>query len=212
MNFDEMLESTYNELLASIRNPRQKESLERVRLACNFLSESKLKITPTSVEKYCLDRGFSGPRAQSIRNSRDVLLKYLNQRRSGQQLSGGKRKEAKAPLIADESVRAYVQLLEQQLKQEKGTRQRLEAGLRTLPGISVDALLSGGKSKEMAQAEGLRREIAPELLAAVRALLDERRLEKCGLEHYKGRIWAQVTHNVLLEKHELAALQKVLEP
>ena len=212
MSFDDVLAKTYSDLLDTIKNPRQKESLERVHAACNFLTDAKLKITPSSVEKYCLDRGFNGPRAQSIRNSKDVLLKYLNQRGSGQQLFSGKRKVARAPVIADESVRAYVQLLEQQLTQEKESRRRVEAGLRKIPGISVDALLSGGKSKETVHMGSPREGIPPELLTAVRALFDEKRLEKCGLEQYKGRIWAQVTHNVLLEKNELAALQKLIEP
>lgn len=210
MNVNETLNSVHEELLGSITNTRQKESLERIHVACNYLTENELKITPTSVEKYCRDRGFDGPKAQSIRNSKYVLLKYLNYRGSGQQLGGGRKKEAKTPVIENETIRAYVQLLEQQCAKERAHRLRIEAGLRKLPGISVDALISGVEVTKTVQAEGQGRAIPPELLAAVKVLFNEERLEKCGLEMHKGRIWAQVTHNVLLEKNELEALQKLL--
>lgn len=103
-----------------------------------------MKLTPSGVERYCADRGWDGPKAQSIRNSKDVLLKYLKLRASKQVLAAPRKSaERGAPAIADESLRAYVQLLQEERDQAIAAVARIERGLRSLPGLKVDDLLLG---------------------------------------------------------------------
>lgn len=210
MNIVETLDNTYESLLERVTNPRQRASLERLKAACDYLDSNGLKITPTTVEGYCLDRNWDGPKAQSIRNSKDVLLHYIEIRRSGQTVHKKRKNEKGEPDIADESLRAYVQLLKQERDQAIAAKARIEAGLRTVPGIQVDDLLRSALT-----GTPLAPAIPPQGLSdaarqGLRALLDGARLASCSLELFKGRIRHQTTRNVLLEKAEVEAIQSAL--
>lgn len=212
MNIAQTLDTTYTTLLEEVTNPRQRASLERLKAACDYLDSHGLKITPTTVEGYCLDRKWDGPKAQSIRNSKEVLLRYIELRRSGQTVHKTQKSKNGEPDIADESLRAYVQLLKQERDQAVAAKARIEAGLRTVPGIRVDDLLrsalTGAPASDPAPVAVLPEAVRQGLLA----LLDEGRLANCGLELFKGRVRNLITKNVLLERAEVEALQAVLSP
>lgn len=206
MNAQQTVATAYDQLLEQSTNPRQRTSLERIKAACDFLDANGLKISPASVERYCLDRQWDGPKAQSIRNSKDVLMRYLQLRQSSQKWSKPAKADSEGPEIADESLRAYVQLLKEERDQAVAEKARIEAGLRKLPGISVDQLLRGAaKGGAVVGAPGSTG-ISPELRDALKALLDSGRLEACGLELFKGRLRQVTTKNVLLEKQHVEAI------
>jgi hypothetical protein len=211
MNVTKTLDTTYDDLLTRATNPRQRASLERIKAACDYLDANGLKISPTAVEKYCIDRTWDGPKAQSIRNSRDVLQHYVNLRHSGQKLKPGHSAAATAePTIEDESLRAYVQLLKQERDQAVSERARIVAGLRTVPGIPVDELIRGKLEQAPHLPAPTATRINPAALAALRNLMDDGRLASCGLEVYKDRIRHAATRNVLLEKADVDALRSMV--
>jgi len=137
-------------------------------------------------------------------------MKYVDLRRSGQAVDNHSKGTSTEPVIEDESLRAYVQLLRQERNQAVAARARIEAGLRTIPGIKVDELIRAGLNGSK-HAPGLSTKIAsPALLKVILHLLDPARLTACGLELYKDRIRHALTHNVLLEKGEVAELRALI--
>jgi len=212
MSAQQTIATAYHQLLEQSTNPRQRTSLERIKAACDFLDANGLKVSPASVERYCLDRQWDGPKAQSIRNSKDVLMRYLQLRQSSQKWSKPTKTGSGEPEIADESLRAYVQLLREERDQAVAEKTRIEAGLRKLPGISVDQLLRGAADGGAIVGTAGSPGIPPGLRDALKALLDDGRLEACGLELVKGRLRQVTTKNVLLEKQHLDAVTAALAP
>jgi hypothetical protein len=210
IDLEATLEGTYEALLAQATNPRQRATLERIKAACDYLDSNRMKISPATVERYCLDRDWDGPKAQSIRNSKDVLMRYLQLRQSGQKHRERPAKSAE-PEIADESLRAYVQLLKEERDQAVADRTRIQAGLRKIPGISVDDLIRGTLSAPGADTAPVAAQAPAELVKVIAVLFDAERLRACGLELAKGRLRQATTKTVLLEKTELEVLEKLLQ-
>jgi len=198
-------EKFYNQLVANSESVRLLESLKRVKEACGYLETQRVAITPTSVGNHCTQM-WGGPKAQSIRNAKGTLFKYLQARRATQVLPAVQSKSY-APIIKDENVRAYVTLLKSQLDQALGENKRLHNGLRSIPGIPIDELLANGFKSDGAQ--NLR---APSrnVKKALENLFAPSRLENVGLELYRDRIRSPVTGAVLLEKRDVNALMALL--
>lgn len=212
MGKTETPDEVYETLLALITNPRERESLERVKKACDYLEPQGLKISASSVERYCVDREWGGPKAQSIRNSVDVLKRYLTSRESRQKLAPRKKRGELEPRIADETVRAYVNLLKEERDEERAARLRIEAGLRTIPGIPVDDLIRvgfGGKPAAPLKLTG-RLHLPHVAREAILRLLDGNALGDAGLQLHKDRLRQTSTGNVLLEKTQVLALRNLL--
>ncbi len=102
-----------------------------------------MAISPTAVGSYCSDR-WKGPKTQSIRNSQDTLFRYLQTRMAKQTLPVAAKKQSFEPVIHDETVRAYVTLLKTERDEAIGLKNRIIAGLRSLPGIPIDDLIASG--------------------------------------------------------------------
>jgi hypothetical protein len=201
----------FEQISEKVQNPRQRESLERIKAAADYLIENEIKVSPQKIEKYCIDRGWSGPKAQSIRNSPEILFAYLKAR-STSQVIRMRTGEQKSPEIRDESIRLYVDLITQERDEARAECSRIRRGLRSLPGISVDQLLSGEATALPAvQLPVSLNTIRAPLLAAIAKLSDANILANCGLERYKDRIRQQTTKNVLLEKPEAEAFQSLVK-
>jgi hypothetical protein len=112
-----------------------------------------------------------------------------------------------APQVADESIRAYIQLVTNERDQAIAARLRVEAGLRNILPISADDLIRGHE-----ETPPVAKYTYPyqDIIEVAKILLDGQRLSNFGLEIYKDRIRGSVTKNVLLEKKHLIALQKIL--
>ena len=200
---------SFEQISAKVHNPRQRESLERIKAAADYLTGNGIRISPHKVEKYCIERGWSGPKAQSIRNSQEILFAYLKSRIASQVIRA-RTGELKSPEIRDESIRLYVDLVTQERDEARAECNRIRHGLRSLPGISVDQLLNGqAAALPTVQLPGSMDAIRPSLLAAIAKILDVNVLASCGLELYKDRIRQQTTKNVLLEKTETEAFQSL---
>jgi hypothetical protein len=195
---DELLAS----LLSSNINARLRDSLERVKAACDFLDSSGVAITPTAVGNYCSDR-WKGPKAQSVRNAKDTLFAYLQLRRAHQVLPASTRKASREPLIQDETVRAYVALVKAERDEAVRHKDRIVAGLRSIPGLPIDDLIASGFKPIAAKPE---RGVSDEVRGALERLFLAESLASVGLELYRHRLRHIATKKVLLEKADVEAL------
>jgi hypothetical protein len=112
------------------------------------------------------------------------------------------------PLIPDQTVRAYVQLLEEERDQAIAARRRIEAGLRSIPGIPVDDLIRmgfGGSAISSTPANNIT--MSPVTKEAISMLFNDDHLNDCGLKLDRDRLRHTVTGNVLLEKRHVIALR-----
>lgn len=206
-------ETLFERLLEAATNPRNKDSLTRVREACDFLETSKAQVTLTSVGRYCESK-WKGPKAQSIRNARDTLFAYVQARQSAQVLPPAVGKGDFELQIQDETVRAYVALLKIERDEAIRARNRVVEGLRQIPGVPIDNLLALGFKGSQAQLPAPASALSSALPAAARSaltkLLTPQALTAVGLELFKSRVRQLETGQVLLDKADVEALQALL--
>lgn len=193
----------FQTLLADAENPRLRQSLTRVKEACDALEASRLSITPTAVGKYCDDR-WQGPKAQSIRNAKDTLFAYLQSRRSKQVLPTAAQDAGYEPPIRDEAVRAYVVLVKSERDEAIRMKNRIIKGLRSIPGVPIDDLIASGFKATAAPSKPTG--ISPQARGALARLFSEANLAAVGLELFRNRLRARTTKQVLLEKQDVEAL------
>ena len=203
------IEALFESLLSGLANPRARQSLERIKEACDFLESSKAIITPTSVARYCESR-WGGPKAQSIRNAADTLFAYVQARRGGQALPVADRKKDYEPTIRDEAVRAYVALVKAERDEAVRMKNRIVQGLKSIPGIPIDDLLANGFKAAPVMQVATPASIPPAAVDALRRMLNESNLLSVGLEVYKSRLRHSQTKKVLLEKADFEAIQALI--
>jgi hypothetical protein len=207
MNTIQTSQAQLDEFLQLSTNPRQHESLRRIHKACDYLQSQEIRITPSSVERYCIDHDWEGPKAQSIRNS-PVLLQYLKLRSSGQIIRGNKKPPSPKPLIADETLRAYVHLLEEERDQAVAARLRVEKGASSITGIPVDDLIRQGfGGTAMGRQDGQAGPLPVLVKEALNRLFDEKILSDCGLKLHRDRIVNTLTGNSLWDLKHVAAVR-----
>ncbi|MGB8419595.1 hypothetical protein [Paraburkholderia sp.] len=201
----------FDRLYQASRNLRERESLTRIKRACDYLVQNGLKISTTTVERYCLDHEWGGPKGQSIRNSKDVLYRYLLQRQATQTVERASPRREYKPAIADETLRAYVELVEQERDIAVEARHRIEAALRTIPGVSLNEIIRIGFIATPNKRVETPRHPNNDLRFAMSNLLDEARLAACGLQLYRDRVRAITSKSVLLEKSQVQAIREFLD-
>lgn len=207
-------EAFHASLMEAATNPRNKDSLLRIREACDFLESSRARITLTSVGRYCESK-WEGPKAQSIRNAKDTLFAYVQARQSAQVLPSAATKGDFEVQIQDETIRAYVALLKIERDEAVRARNRVIEGLRQIPGVPIDELLATGFKQASRDAQDSvvpkSGDLPKALRSAVTKLLSPEVLATVGLELFKTRIRHMETNQVLLEKTEVEALITLLE-
>lgn len=203
----------YARLVEEATNKRLRESIERVKAACDFLESTRAAITPTSVGKYCADR-WGGPKSQSIRNAEKTLFAYLKARSAEQVLPVASRVTSYEPEIRDETIRAFVALLKAERDEAIRAKNRIVAGLRSIPGIPIDELIRDGhlgQGGRPGQHEPKPKPLPKEARTAIETLLNQNALKAVGLELYRERLRNVTTNQVLLDKPQVEALVQLLE-
>ncbi|CAH0257509.1 hypothetical protein SRABI89_03134 [Pseudomonas koreensis] len=210
MNAAENIQAIFDQCMADSKNPRQKESLLRIHKACEYLQQQDIRITPSSVERYCIDHEWEGPKAQSIRNS-PALNHYLTLRKSGQVIRANTKASRPTPLIADETLRAYVNLLIEERDQAIADKNRIVKGLGSIPGIPIDELIrqSFGAPPSKSNRDEVR--LSPLMREALSRLFNEQLLSNCGLHVHRDRVIHKHTGNELLEKRHVEAIRSLVE-
>lgn len=210
MNATENIQAIFDQCMADSRNPRQQESLLRIHKACEYLQDQGIRITPSSVERYCIDHDWEGPKAQSIRNS-PALNRYLNLRKSGQVVRTNTKASRPTPLIADESLRAYVTLLTEERDQAVAEKNRILKGLSSIPGIPIDDLIRQGFGASQSKVAREEVRLSPLTREALSRLFNEQLLSNCGLHVHRDRVLHKLTGNELLEKRHLESIRLLIE-
>ncbi|MFL9964564.1 hypothetical protein PQR02_26555 [Paraburkholderia sediminicola] len=72
------VDNLYADLVSAATNPRQLESLERIKKACDYLEEQSVQVTAKAIEHYCVDRewGARKPNPYEIRRSYATMLTF----------------------------------------------------------------------------------------------------------------------------------------
>lgn len=203
----------YARLIEEATNTRLRESLERVKAACDFLESTRAAITPTSVGKYCADR-WGGPKSQSVRNAEKTLFAYLKARSAEQVLPPASRAATYEPAIQDETIRAFVALLKAERDEAIRAKNRIVTGLRSIPGVPIDELIRDGhidRSGQSTQFGTKPKSLPKEARTAIETLLNPDSLAAVGLELYRERLRNSITNHVLLDKPQVEALIGLLE-
>jgi hypothetical protein len=196
-------EQHYHECVASTRSKLRIKSLSAIKEACNLLEKVKAPISVAQVAKLCPQ----GPKEQSI-NNQSQLSHYVQLRRTEQKLPKVANGEITAPFIADLNVRAYVGLLQGELKDTKENLSRIMKGVKTMAPLSVVSIIGGQSGERRVPAPTSR---DPVLAACLRKILTAEHLEKFGLVLSKQRIRDATTLAIFIEKDELEAIQSFLE-
>lgn len=212
MKLADTIQKNYEELYYSCTNERQRVSLERIHKACNFLQEQGIAISPVRIERYCIDHGWGGPKAQSIRNSL-FLTGYVKFRASGQVLHTRPQALKAPPPIPDETLRAYVHLLEEERNQAIAERLRILKGLRSIPGVPIDDFirLGFGGTSSYSSVPRSGSNLTRDAKAAILNLFNPQHLLDCGLKLERDRVRHTLTGNVLLEKSHVLALKALVQ-
>lgn len=209
MTYQEQKDALYENLLAGATNSRLRDSLEKVKEACDFLEQSHAAITVTSVGRYCNSK-WDGPKSQSIRNATHTLLRYVQTRKAQQPLPKAQRNTNNEPLIQDETVRAYVTILKAERDEAIRMKNRIIGGLRKVPGIPVDELIATGFSGPAKYDHKETLGPSPMMISALAKLLDAERLQRMGMELYRDRVRHGITGEVFLERREVEAIRAVI--
>lgn len=209
----------YQNLIENSSGVKRQISLERLKEACDKL-EKPVKAavyTIADVGRFC-ERMWGGPKTQSIRNSPEVLERYVKVRigefteKSGpraDQTSGGKKQLNLAePAVAQQQYMLALAEIEQ-LRAEVS---RLKADVSRYAPMTTDQLIEacklGGPSSVVPPEEAWR--ISPDAIKAIDTLLDTQRLKACELTLDHGHLVNEVNGNVLLAKDEVEALRQLL--
>jgi hypothetical protein len=138
-----------------------------------------------------------------------VLLRYLTLRKSGQVIRPNKKASRPIPLIADETVRAYVNLLTEERDQAIADKNRIVKGLSSIPGIQIDELIRQGFGAPPSKLTQDELRLSPLALEALGRLFNEQLLSNCGLELHRDRLIHKLTRNELLEKRHVEAIRSL---
>lgn len=209
-------EEFYNNLLANSTDAKRLTSLERLRTACDAL-EKQPKASAYSVAdvgRHC-ERQWGGPKAQSIRNARDVLEKYVKLRiaehteklgpRAGSHPSGRRLLNLADPAVAQQQF----QLALAEIDQLRAEVARLKVDVQNYAPLTPDQLVSLAKGDETT-GRGPAQVVPPaDVLSAIDALLDPQRLRGCELVvDAHGYLVNEVTGNELLSAGAILALRR----
>jgi hypothetical protein len=108
-------EKFYRSIIGGDYDSRLKKSLEYIKEVCDEAEKHGGRIYVGRIGRLCREQ-FGGPAAQSIRNQPDTLKRYVDIRAAEQVLPARTGQKENGIKISDAKVRAYVLLLEEQVR------------------------------------------------------------------------------------------------
>lgn len=212
-------EECYRSVINGNYDSRLKRSLENIKAVCDEGEQHGARIYVGRIGKLCKEK-FGGPAAQSIRNKPDTLKRYIDLRAAEQVLPArGGQKESKLN-ISDPKTRAYVLLLEEQLRDARETISILKRLLERITPVEIDRLIADAFSNAAtlelppvsneSEKTGLNGVCLSEpLRRALEKITSESHLKLFRLSLYKGRVIDEMTRK-FLNKDEYQALLDLL--
>lgn len=193
-------QTNIDRMVAACDAIEQGEAEAPIRAASNSARVTlPLKITPTNIARYCRGMGWSGPSRTYLHRSSNGLIGYINAREEERLLSSPKPR--RKPSTQDESfldeipsieVRQFFRL---QIERRRAAEQELKLlkyGLKTVPGLDLDALLDPSRIRKTSVAAN---ETSPDaslpaggLSSLVARLTDFEQLRHLGMKRDRGDI------------------------
>lgn len=212
-------EKLYRSIADGEYDPRLKRSLQNIKEVCDEIEKHGGKIYAARVGRLCKEK-FGRPAAQSIRNQPDTLKRYVDLRAAEQSLRvDAGQKESKLK-ISDPKIRAYVLMLEEQVRDYKEENGRLKKLFEGIAPVEIDQLISDSFSNKaplrlpsVLSEPGKSRVNGSRLSKAARQALEkitcESHLRMFGLDLYNKNI-VNATFAEFLNKNEYQALLDLL--
>lgn len=208
----------YENVVANTTEPKRLTSLERVKGACDALDkQSKTKsFNLADVGRYC-EKQWGGPKTQSIRNSTDILERYVKLRIAEHAESLAMSPNASIPEgkglnLADPALAQQQYMLAlAEIEQLRREVTRLKADVDHYAPMTTEQLLAMVRGDEEPAVELLPALPRP-ALDAIRTLLDPEKLQQCELvidQH--NYLVHEISGNELLSASQVAALQTLIE-
>lgn len=209
----------YENLLMNTTESTRLLSLKRLKDACDFFCNNKKSkaFTLADIGRYC-ETTWGGPKTQSIRNSTDVLERYVKLRiaEHSTSLSLSPSEMASAnnslnlanPAIAHQQYMLALAEVEQ-LRQEVS---RLKVDIKRYTPLTTDQLLAAaGRDSVVSIILESSGGLPLAALEAIRTLLDPARLSQCEMviDHHNYLVH-EISRNELLSANQVASLQALI--
>lgn len=179
----------WDQLLADTKSGKRKNSLKRVKEACDFIEAIPAGITIAAVGRYC-ENEWGAPITQSLRNDPKGYSLYINARKAEQRFKPGKPSKAPeddGPPISDEIVREYVNhlraIIESQRRQISSIKREIKK-LYPLDYRQVEEAIATGKpiNPALNPAPGSAVTVHESEADAVREFIQDGHLDKFDME------------------------------
>lgn len=206
-------EQFYDWVMNNTTDDKRKKSLEHIRIACDMIERRRepkgiyvARVGEICESEFKNDETVKGPKAQSIRNSSDILKKYVDLRAAEQKLP----EKATDRKLSDDRVQAesQYQIALATIAQQRGEIERLRKEIHNYTPRSLEELVEdarvGGPKVEIPAAP----QIAPEAIEAIKILLDPGQQARFELEIDKsGYLIHTVSRDTLFTPKQVEALR-----
>ncbi|MFH1882433.1 MAG: hypothetical protein ABIL62_06965 [Planctomycetota bacterium] len=207
----------WERLMADTKSGKRKNSLKRVKKACDFIESIPGAITIAAVGRYC-ENEWDAPIAQSLRNDPKGYSLYINARKAEQRFKPGKtarNPEGDGPPISDEIVREYVNhlkaIIESQRRQINSIKREIKK-LYPLDYRQVEEAIATGKpiNPALNPAPGNAVEVHDSEADAIREFIQDGHLDKFDMEFTKdGHIVFGPTQGRLMKYQGVRLLRRI---
>ena len=207
----------YENILADSVDSKRVTSLTRLRAACDALDKEKKTsaYTVADIGRYC-ELHWNGPKVQSIRNSPNILEKYVKLRIAERAENLGlmatvNSSEKRQLNLTDPSIaQQQFQLALAEIEQLKAEITRLKVDVSNYSPINPDELLTLAEPPQNSHAITQFAQHT-EVLDAIRHLFDRQRLRRCELVlDSNGYLINEVTGNELLPASAVSTLKRLI--
>lgn len=219
MEMSKESEKQYRSLIKGNYDSRLKKSLENIKSVCDDIENHGGRIYVGRVGKLCKEQ-FGGPAAQSIRNQPGTLKRYVDLRAAEQVLPARIRRKDKGLQTSDPKIRAYVLLLEEQLRDSEERFGVLKKLFESITPVEIDKLIAEATlhgnllalpsiSTKPSDKEANSVSLSEPASRALEKITSEVHLKQFRLKLYKGRVVDEMM-NRFLDKDEYGALLDML--
>lgn len=179
----------WDRLMADTKSGKRRNSLKRVKQACDFIEAIPAGITIAAVGRYC-ENEWDAPITQSLRNDPKGYSLYINARKAEQRFKPGKKTkspEDDGPPISDEIVREYVNhlkaIIESQRRQIASIKREIKK-LYPLDYHQVEEAIATGKpiNPSLNPAPGAAVTVHESEAQAIREFIQDGHLEEFDFE------------------------------
>lgn len=238
-----IMKNLYAEATSLPRPEVRKNTLERLKMACDAIidgsakdiiaksdnpairkkasSARELKCNSSTIDTYVRAMGWSGPvRTSCEKPDLKEYIKAREEERGAVHVARPKSRNAELDVVLEQinaiEVRNYVRRLFENRKQSEAKYQSLLSGLKQIPALDVDALLTGETSKNVTLLEAPKSEggISADDIKLLNGIIgkltnNDKLVRDFGLEFDGQNLKQKATGNRLLTKKDFETLKRL---